>query len=46
MLDSMSNSSDVFDPTEVFADPVAYLAQFEIEVELITNPDDSLSLAA
>lgn len=35
-----------FDPAEVFADPVAYLAQFDIEVDLVTTTDESLPLAA
>jgi len=45
-LDSMSTSNNTFDPTEAFADPVAYLAQFGIEAELVVNAIEGLPLAA
>lgn len=42
----MSDLNNTFDPAEVFADPVAYLAQFDIDVELVTSRDQGLPLAA
>ncbi len=50
---SMSTLNSPFDPTDVFSDPVAYLAQFGIDAELIlatTNGpidgDEDLAVAA
>ncbi len=45
-MTSMSTSNNTFDPTEAFADPVAYLAQFGIEAELVVNAIEGLPLAA
>jgi len=42
----MSTLNNTFDPTEVFADPVAFLAQFGIAAELLTDEDEGLALAA
>jgi hypothetical protein len=50
---SMSTLNTTLDPTDVFIDPVAYLAQFGIDAELIlvtTNGpiggDEDLAVAA
>jgi len=45
-LSDMSTLNDTFDPTQVFADPVTFLAQFGIEAELLTEDDEGLALAA
>ena len=41
----MSTLNNTFDPTQIFADPVAFLAQFGIEAELLTEDDEGLALA-
>ena len=35
-----------FDPSEVFADPVAYLAEHGLDTEIVTPRDEDLPAAA
>lgn len=43
---SSSNPNLTVDPTEVFADPVAYLASFDIDAELVSGDEGCLPIAA
>jgi len=45
-LMSMSTSNSTPHPTDAFTDPVAYLAQFGIDAELVVDGEEGLPLAA
>ena len=42
----MNTLTNTFDPSEAFTDPVAFLAQFGLAAELLTEHDEGLALAA
>ncbi len=42
----MSTLNNTFQPSDAFTDPVAYLAKFGIDAELLVDSDEGLPVAA